>query len=224
MLKDFFIAIFLVISLMASFGCGKSSTEKPTENAAKTIETWAKIENLGKAGEDGVEITGMSQSDINDRFDETMKVMVKSFKEEYLLNDETATDLAKYLIDTLAASDMITASIKEKNDKIPVVELIYTPIDKEGIQKMIQDDPELFEWMKNLEMAKVDPIQSKVMLSDPETQKMISSVIKTKIIDRMPFKAPLKMDVKCRVGIGVDYKSHWTPENAIAVSQFLQQK
>ena len=101
MLKDFFIAIFLVISLMASFGCGKSSTEKPTENAAKTIETWAKIENLGKAGEDGVEITGMSQSDINDRFDETMKVMVKSFKEEYLLNDETATDLAKYLIDTL---------------------------------------------------------------------------------------------------------------------------
>lgn len=119
---------------------------------------------------------------------------------------------------------MITAKLKEASDTNPVVELTINPIDTAGVQEIVRSNNDLLQFMQMLEQIKADPATLNNALNDAEFQNTTLQVIKTKIVDELPYEDAKTMDVKCQIVKGADGKNYWGPENPNAVADFLKQQ
>ncbi len=223
MIKNFSFAIILLIAMFAVTGCG-GGAEKPTGAADKTIAVWAEMQGIGKSDQDIAKVTGVPQAEIDKLYDTTKATLSQAFQTTYALNEENAAELADYWLDTLVANKIITTKLKEANDTNPVVELTFTPIDVAGVQEIIRSDNDLLQFMQMLEQIKADPATLNNALNDADFQNTTLQVIKTKIVDELPYEDAKTIDVKCQIVQGADGKTYWEPENPNAVADFLKQQ
>lgn len=222
MFKNLSFALILVFALLTVTGCG--GPEKPTGAADNTIKVWAEMQGIGKSDQDIAAVTGVPKADIEKIYNTTKDVLKNAFKTSYALTDENADVLVDYWLDTLVADEMITAKLKQASDTEPVVELTITPIDTAGIQEIITSDSELMQFMQMLGQISADPAELQKALANDELQNIILQVVETKIVDQLPFKDPVTMDVKCQIVQGEDGKTHWGPADPTAVANFLKQQ
>ena len=222
MIKNLSFALIFVLALFTITGCG--GPEKPTGAADNTIKVWAQMQGIGKSDQDIAAVTGVPKAEIDKLYNTTKETLKNAFKTSYALTDENADVLVDYWLDTLVADEMITAKLKQASDTEPVVELTLTPIDTAGIQEIITSDSELMQFMQMLGQINADPAELQKALANDELQNIILQVVETKIVDQLPFKDPVTMDVKCQIVQGEDGKTHWGPADPIAVANFLKQQ
>ncbi|MBQ7629350.1 MAG: hypothetical protein IJS81_03910 [Selenomonadaceae bacterium] len=222
MIKNLSFALIFVLALFTITGCG--GPEKPTGAADNTIKVWAQMQGIGKSDQDIAAVTGVPKAEIDKLYNTTKETLKNAFKTSYALTDENADVLVDYWLDTLVADEMITAKLKQASDTEPVVELTLTPIDTAGIQEIITSDSELMQFMQMLGQINADPAELQKALANDELQNIILHVVETKIVDQLPFKDPVTMDVKCQIVQGEDGKTHWGPADPIAVANFLKQQ
>ena len=222
MVKNLSFAVALVFAVCTLLtGCG--GLEKPQGAADNTIKVWAQMQGIGKSDQDIAAVTGVPKAEIDKLYNTTKETLKNAFKTSYALTDENADVLVDYWLDTLVADEMITAKLKQASDTEPVVELTLTPIDTASIQEIITSDSELMQFMQMLGQMSADPAELQKALANDELQNIILQVVETKIVDQLPFKDPVTMDVKCQIVQGEDGKTHWGPADPNAVANFFKQ-
>lgn len=209
-----------MIAVFTFTGCG--GPEKPQGAPEAEIKVWAEMQGIGKSDQDISAVTGVPKAEVDKLYKTTKDTMIETLKMAYLLNDKNAAELADYWMETLLDDEVITTKLKEANDTNPVVELTFKAMDPLAVKDMIEADNDLLQFMQLLEQAKADPAEKEKALNDDEFQDIVLNVIKTKIVDEMPYKAPVTMDVKCQIVTGEDGKTHWGPADPNAVANFLK--
>ncbi len=191
----------------------KLSTNKPNVAPDKAIEDWAMIQVYGTTGDDNeaAASTGMAPADIDKTFKDRVMSIAKDFQEEYVLNEEKATELAIHYLAKCADSSNLTVKIKKDDDINPVVTVTFSPVDDDAIVKKMRGNKEFVDFMRTIDPS--DQKARKELEKNEEYQSLISQGLQEEIFDEIPVKAAKSIDMECKIFKGYDGKNYWTPED-----------
>ena len=198
----------------------KISSDKPKFAADKAIEDFVMVQFYGTTGDDNeaAASTGMKPDEIDKFFKQKVKECADDFKEEYLLNDETATELAVYYLAKCADSSNLTVKIKDDDEVNPIVTVTFSPVDNDAIVQKMRNNKEFVDFMQTIYEGKNDPKTKKEIENNAEYQALILQGLQKQIFDEIPVKAPKSVDMKCEIAKGYDGKNCWTPEDPEVLS------
>ena len=191
----------------------KVSSDKPKIGPEKAIEDFAMVQFYGTTGDDNAAAasTGMKPDEIDKFFKQKVKECADDFKEEYFLNDETATELAIYYLAKCADSSNLTVKMKKDDNVNPVVTVTFAPVDNDAIVKKMRSNSEFVDFMGTVEGSRNDPKARKELENNAEYQATILQGLEEQIFDEIPVQAPKSVDMECEVAKGYDGKNYWTP-------------
>ena len=238
MFKKFLAAMMLAVTTFTFTACSDDSdsttTEKSTKSTESTIsankpkvgpekaiEDFAMVQFYGTTGDDNAAAasTGMKPDEIDKFFKQKVKECADDFKEEYLLNDETATEMAIFYLAKCADSSNLTAKLKKDDDINPVVTVTFAPVDNDAIIKKMRSNSEFVDLMGTIEGSRNDPKARKELENNAEYQATILQGLEEEIFDDIPVKAAKSVDMECEVAQGYDGKNYWTPVDPEVLSQ-----
>ena len=205
----------------AKLSGSKISADKPKIAADKAIEDFVMVQFYGTTGDDNEAAvsTGMKPDEIDKFFKQKVKECADDFKEEYLLNDETATEMAIYYLAKCADSSNLTVKLKKDDDVNPIVTVSFAPVDNDAIVKKMRNNKEFVDFMSTTEEGKNDPKLRKELENNAEYQATILQGLQEQIFDEIPVKAAKSVDMECEVAQGYDGKNYWTPVDPEVLSK-----
>ena len=198
----------------------KISADKPKFAPDKAIEDFVMVQFYGTTGDDNeaAASTGMKPDEIDKFFKQKVKECADDFKEEYLLNDENATELAIYYLAKCADSSNLTVKIKDDDEVNPIVTVTFSPVDNDAIVQKMRNNKEFVDFMQTIYESKNDPKTKKELENNAEYQALILQGLQEQIFDEIPVKSPKSVDMKCEIAKGYDGKNCWTPEDPEVLS------
>lgn len=207
-----------------SLESNKISADKPKIGPAKAIEDFAMVQFYGTTGDDNeaAASTGMKPDEIDKYFKKVVKDCADDFKEEYFLNDETATELAIYYLAKCADSSNLTVKLKKDDDINPVVTVTFSPVDNDAVVKKMRSNKEFVDFMGTIEEGRNDPKSRKELENNAEYQATILQGLQEQIFDEIPVKAAKSVDMECEIAAGYDGKNYWMPVNPDDLSKVVQ--
>ena len=240
MFKKFLAAMILAVTAFTFTACSddsdsgaekatksvesKVSSDKPKIGPEKAIEDFAMVQFYGTTGndEEAAASTGMKPDEIDKYFKKVVKECADDLKEEYLLNDETATELAVYYLAKCADSSNLTVKLKKDDDVNPVVTVSFAPVDHDAIVKKMRSNAEFVDLMGTIEENRNDPKAKKDLENNAEYQAIILQGLEEEIFDEIPVKATKSVDMECEIAKGYDGKNYWMPIDTDELSKIAQ--
>ena len=241
MFKKFLAVLMLALTTLTFTACSDDDSDSSTEKAAKSskskvssdmpkiaadkaIEDFAMVQFYGTTGDDNeaAASTGMKPDEIDKYFKKIVKDVADDFKQEYFLNDETATELAIYYLAKCAESSNLTVKLKKDDDVNPVVTVTFAPVDNDAIVKKMRSNREFVDFMGTVEGSRNDPKAIKDLENNAEYQATILQGLEEQIFDEIPVKAAKSVDMECEISQGYDGKNYWMPVDPDELSKIAR--
>ena len=190
----------------------------------KAIEDFAMIQYYGTTGDDkeASESTGIKPDEIDKFFKQRVETYAKDFEDEYLLNKESATELAIHYLAKCAEYSNLTVKIKDNDTTNPVVTVTLSPVDNDAISQKMRDNVDFVDFMQTIYESKNDPKLAAEMKNNPEFQSIILQGLEEEIFDVIPVKAPKSVDIECEISQGYDGKNYWMPIDPEKLGEVVQ--